>query len=97
MSVILDLKNLAQEWYTMRIERKLSEPFVARHFLGESQIGSTLTHLAHFQAELPRSAPFFWSDLIDHAKHEREMLRYKLRKEDVNTLSFRAPTTIWTN
>jgi hypothetical protein len=90
MSVIIDLKNLAQEWYTLRAERKLSEPFVARRFLGVSQIGSTLMHLARFQAELPRNVPFFWSDLIDNAQHEREMLRYKLRKEDIDTLSFRA-------
>jgi hypothetical protein len=47
-------------------------------------------HLTRFQAELPKNAPFFCSDLIDHAKHERKMLRYKLRKEDINTLSFPA-------
>jgi len=90
MSVILDLKNLAREWYTVRAERKLAEPGVARRFLSESQVGSILTHLARFEAELPRSVPFFWSDVVEHAQHEREMLRYKLRKEDLNTLSFRA-------
>ena len=90
MSVIVDLKNLAQEWYSKRAERKLSEPFVARRFLQESSIGSVLMHLRHFELELPKSVPFFWEDVTSHAQHEREMLRYKLRKEDMNTLSFRA-------
>ena len=90
MSVITDLKSLAQEWYKLRAERKIEEPFVARRFLRESQIGSVLTHLVQFEAELPKSVPYFWSDVKEHARHEREMLRYKLRKEDINTLSFRA-------